>query len=270
MAHSLKLNRPLIVFDLETTGTWVEKDRIVEVAFIRCLPDGSMESYVSRVNPGMPIPERVSLITGIRDADVKDAPPFKKIAHEVLKFIADSDLGGFNIERFDLLILEREMFHAGLKFEWRTRTIYDAQKVYHLNERRDLKAAYQFYCGNELLNSHTARADAEATVEILAAQIGKYGKTQEGIQGLRDFDYQRMDDFFDAERKFRWWNGELYPVFGKYGKRKSLKEIARIERSYLEWMLRQDFPQEVKQMLQGLLEGRFPEFSTREEEAKKP
>jgi DNA polymerase III subunit epsilon len=259
MAHTLKLSRPLIVLDLETTGTWVEKDRIVEVALVRCLPDGRSETFTSRVNPGMPIPPRVSRITGITDEDVKEAPSFKQIAPKVLRFIGDADLGGFNIERFDLIILERELFGAGLKFEWRTRVIYDAQKVYHLNERRDLKAAYQFYCGKELINSHTAQADAEATVEILSAQTGRYGKPEGQIEQLQDFEYQRMDDFFDSERKFRWWNCQLYPVFGKYGKRKSLKEIAQVERSYLEWMLKQDFAQETKQMLRGALEGRFPQ-----------
>lgn len=255
----LKLSHPLVVLDLETTGTWVDKDRIVEIALIRCLPDGSQTSFTSRVNPGMPIPPRVTRITGITDQDVKDAPPFKKIAPNVLAFIGDADLGGFNVERFDLIILERELFVAGLKFDWRRRTIFDAQKVYHLNERRDLKAAYQFYCRKELENGHTAMGDTQATVEILGVQVEKYGKPEEGIESLKDFEYQRMDDYFDEGRKFRWWNGELYPIFGKYGKRKSLKEIAQQERSYLEWMLGQDFPSGTKEMLRGVLEGRLPE-----------
>ena len=254
----MKLSRPLVVLDLETTGTWVEKDRIVEIGMIRSSPDGPPQSYRARVNPGMPIPPRVAQIIGIIDADVKEAPPFKQIAPEVLSFIGDADLGGFNIERFDLLILERELFQAGIKFDWRSRTIYDAQKIYHLHEKRNLKAAYKFYCDKELESAHTALGDAEATLEILAAQIQKYGKPVEGIESLRDFDYERIDDFFDEERKFRWWNGELYPVFGKYAKRASLKEIAQKEPDYLQWMLTTDFPQQVKAMLKGVLEGRFP------------
>ncbi|MBI3333677.1 MAG: 3'-5' exoribonuclease [Candidatus Omnitrophica bacterium] len=254
----MRLSRPIVVLDLETTGTWVEKDRIVEIALVKLHPDGRRESFHSRVNPGMPIPPRVSQIIGLTDADVKEAPPFKEIAVKVLAFIGEADLGGFNAERFDLLILERELFAAGLKFDWRARTVYDAQKIYHLHEKRTLKAAYQFYCGKVLNDAHTAMADTEATVEILAAQIEKYGKPEIGMESLRDFDYERIDDYFDEERKFRWWNGELYPVFGKYAKRASLKEIAQKEPGYLEWLLTTDFPDKVKTMIRGLLEGRFP------------
>lgn len=254
----MKLSHPLVVLDLETTGTWVEKDRIVEIALVRLNPDGRRESYQSRVNPGMPIPARVTQITGIRDEDVKDAPPFKEIAPKVLEFIGDAQLGGFNVERFDLIILERELFAAGLKFEWRTRCIYDAQRIYHLHEKRDLKAAYQFYCSKVLTNGHTAMGDTEATLEILAAQMVRYGKGEEGIECLRDFNYERMDDFYDEEKKFRWWNGELYPVFGKYARKSSLREIAQKDRPYLEWLLTTDFPQEIKRMVRGVLEGRLP------------
>lgn len=254
----VKTTRPLIVLDLETTGTWLEKDRIVEIALVRLQPDGARGSYLSRVNPGMPIPPRVSQITGITDADVKDAPPFKKIAQEVLEFLGEADLGGFNVERFDLVILERELFNAGLKFEWRSRVIYDAQKIYHIHEKRDLKAAYQFYCGKELVNGHTAMGDTEATLEILVAQVQKYGKVEEGIESLRDFDYERIDDFYDPERKFRWWNGELYPVFGKYGRKTSLKEIAQKDSSYLQWLLTTDFSEAGKKLITNALAGRFP------------
>ena len=256
----MKISKPLIVLDLETTGTWIEKDRIVEIAMVRLNPDGSRDSFQSRVNPGMPIPARVSQVIGITDEDLKDAPPFKEIAAKAFAFLGDADLGGLNVERFDLLILERELFAAGIKFEWRGRTIYDAQKVYHLHEKRTLKAAYLFYCGKDLINQHTAMGDTEATVEILAAQIEKYGKPEIGVESLKDFDYERIDEFFDPERKFRWWNGELYPVFGRYAKRSSLKEIAGKDPSYLEWMLSTDFPQEVKAMLRGVLEGRFPKL----------
>ena len=254
----MKIERSLVVLDLETTGTWIEKDRIVEIGMVHLTPEGQREAFNARVNPGMPIPQRVSEIIGIKDEDLKEAPPFKEIAVKVLTFIGDADLGGFNVERFDLLILERELFLAGLKFDWRTRTIYDAQKIYHLHEKRTLKAAYKFYCDKELTIAHTALGDTEATLEILGAQIQKYGKPEDGLISLKDFDYERIDDFFDDERKFRWWNGELYPVFGKYVRKMSLKEIAKKDRSYLEWLASTDFPEKAKLMMKGILEGRFP------------
>jgi len=254
----MKIRNPLVVLDLETTGTWVEKDRIVEVAMIKLLPDGSQQRFESRVNPGMPIPPRVSEITGIRDEDVKDAPRFQEVAPRVLEFIDEADLAGFNVERFDLVILERELFEAGFKFDWRRRVIYDAQRIYHRYEKRDLKAAYQFYCSKKLVNGHTAMGDTEAALEILAAQVRKYGAPEQGIESLRDFEYERIDDYFDAEKKFRWWNGELYPVFGKYARKSSLREIAQKDPGYLEWLLTTDFGDPVKGLIRNALVGRFP------------
>lgn len=254
----MKLTRPLVVLDLETTGTWIEKDRIVEIALVRREPDGAQTSYLSRVNPGVPIPPRVSQLIGITNADVKDAPAFATIAPNVLAFIGDADLGGFNVERFDLPLLERELFLAGLKLDRRNRAIYDAQKIYHLHEKRTLRAAYQFYCQKELVNAHTAHGDVEATIEILAAQVARYGNVEEGVESLRAFDYERIDDYFDEERKFRWWNGQLYPVFGKYARKCSVAELAQRDRPYLEWLLTTDFSEPVKLMLRGVLEGRLP------------
>ena len=249
----MKIDRPLVVLDLETTGTWVEKDKIVEIAMIKLSLDGARQSYKQRVNPGMPIPPRVSEIIGIHDEDVKDCPPFKQIAPDVLAFIGDADLGGFNVERFDLLVLEREMFDAGLKFEWRTRAVFDAQKIYHLHEKRTLKAAYQFYCGKELIDAHTAMADTEASLEILAAQIKRYGDPTVGLESLRNFSYEQKEEYFDDQKKFRWWNGELYPVFGKYAKRASLKEIAQKEPDYLRWILKEGFSDPIKVLVRELL-----------------
>ncbi len=255
----MKLSRPLIVFDLETTGTWVEKDRIVEIGMIKLLLDGSRHDYIKRVNPGMPIPLNVSRIIDITDDDVKNAPRFKDIAKEVLEFICDSDIGGFNILRFDLPVLEREFLDAGISFHWRERNIYDAQKVYHIPEKRDLTAAYQLYCNKALENAHSALGDAEATVEIFNAQIKKYGAEEQGIESLKDFDYERSSAYFDKERKFCWWNGELYPMFGKYGKKKHIKDILKSDRPYLLWILTRDFNEDVKAMVEKVLSGEFPQ-----------
>jgi DNA polymerase III subunit epsilon len=260
--RAMKLTRPLVILDLETTGTWIEKDRIIEVGMIRCLPDGGRDRFLRRVNPGMPIPPAVTEVTGIKDEDVKDALYFRQIAEDVLKFLEGADFGGFNIERFDLPLLAREFKDAGLKFTWQDRVIYDAQKIYHLHERRDLTAAYAFYCNKDLVDAHSALADSEATLEVLAAQITKYGKGSEGIESLRDFNYKQHSEFYDASRKFRWWNGELYMMFGKYARREGLKEVAQKDRKYLEWILTQDFSDEVKDLIEGALEGHFPESPT--------
>src|ERR1700683_2436033 len=134
----MKLVKPLVVLDLETTGVWIEKDRIIEVGMVKLLPDGQQEIYHSRVNPCMPIPPVVTELTGITDADVKEAPAFGAIAGKVKSFMEGADLGGFNVERFDLPLLAREFIDAGIPFDYSSRTIYDAQKIYHLHERRDL------------------------------------------------------------------------------------------------------------------------------------
>lgn len=244
--------------DLETTGTWTEKDKIIELGMIKCMPDGRQESYVRRVNPGIPIPREVTQIVGIKDEDVKDAPSFKDIAKDALLFIGDADIGGFGVERFDLRVLERELVEAGLKFEWRDRVIYDAQKIYHLHERRDLTAAYQFYCSKDLVNAHTAFGDAQATLEILEAQIKKYVKDDDRIEALSGFDYEKTNEYFDKDRKFRWWNGELYPMFGKYARRYSVKKIAEKDPEYMNWILSSDFNDEVKGMVEGVLRGNYP------------
>ncbi len=255
----MKLLKPLVVLDLETTGTWVEKDRIVEIGMIKIMPDGTRENYIKRVNPGMPIPANVTKIINITDDDVKDEPRFKDIAKEVSVFIGDSDLGGFNVLRFDIPLLERELYESGVSFNWRNRAVYDAQKIYHVHEKRDLMAAYLLYCGKKLENAHSALNDADATVDILDAQIEKYGNKEKGIESLRDIDYESKSDYFDKERKFCWWNGQLYPMFGKHGRKKHIKSIAKDDREYLEWMLTKDFGEDIRVMIKRALAGEFPE-----------
>ena len=257
----MKLVRPLVVLDLETTGTWIEKDKIIEIALIKINPDGKREDYTTRVNPKMPIPSKVTEITGISDADVNDAPEFSSIAATVKTFLADHDLGGFNVDRFDIPLLAREMSDAGVGFEYANRAIFDAQKVYHFHEKRDLTAAYKNYCGKELVNAHSALADTEATLEILEAQVKRYGQGRDDLSLLLDFDYKPSAEFYDAERKFRWWNGELYMTFGKYAKKESLRMIAKKDPGYLHWIMDKDFSDDIKQMIQDVLNGQHPQVS---------
>ena len=254
----MKLAKALVVLDLETTGTWIEKDRIIEIAMIKVTPDGQKEEFISKVNPAMPIPGVVTELTGISDADVKDAPAFGAIAAKVLNFIGDADVGGFSLERFDLPLLAREMADAGMKFDWNSRAVYDAQKIYHLHERRDLFAAFAFYCHQELKEAHSALADTQATLAILEEQIKRYGKGEEAVESLKGFDYKVTADYFDLERKFRWWNGDLYMTFGKYAKKEPLRVIAQKDPQYLQWILDKDFSDEVKLMIQEVLNGKLP------------
>ncbi len=257
----MKLTKPVVILDLETTGVWIEKDRIIEIGMIKCQLDGSRQTFIQRVDPGIPIPPFVVELTGISNEDVKGRPLFKDLVPDVLAFIGDADFGGFNVERFDLPLLEREVFEAGQKLEWRHRTVYDAQKIYHIHEKRDLKAAYRFFCGKDLENAHSALGDSAAALDILSAQISKYGGGNEYLESLIDFDYEPMSVFFDADRKFRWWNGELYPVFGKYGRKHTVREIVQKDAAYLRYLLTTDFDEKVKSMLQEALAGKFPQPS---------
>jgi len=254
----MEIKKSLIVLDLETTGVWLEKDKIMEVALIRYNPDGSKVLYHQLVNPGMPIPGPVSELTGITEEKIRDKPRFSLISDDVMKFLGDSDLAGFNIERFDLPMLERELGECGFCFEWRERKIYDAQKIYHLNEKRDLTAALDFYCSKKLAGAHSAVADSEAVYDILEAQIKKYGGGSSSLSSLDHFEYKSAMAFLDKDKKFCWWNGKLYPMFGKYRRTLSLPEIAQKDRDYLEWVLRSDFGEEVKKVVENALAGVYP------------
>lgn len=254
----MKLEKPFVILDLETTGTWIEKDRIIEIALIKVLPDGTEETFDQRVNPGMPIPPFVCELTGIKNEDVKNEKKLSAIANDIMAFIGDADLGGFNLERFDLPLLERELREAGVAFEWRNRNIYDAQKVYHLNERRDLTAAYRFYCKEELKDAHSAMADTRATFEILKAQIKEYGDGDDSLSTLNRFEYKQPAEYYDSDRKFRWWNGKLYMMFGKYNRKLSLQDVVKKDPEYLQWILSADFSDEIKALVENALSGKFP------------
>lgn len=258
----MKVTAPLISIDIESTGVWVEQDKIIEIALIKYNPDRSKQTFYKRINPGINIPAVVTQLTGISNADVQNEPYFKQVAHEALAFIGDSDFAGFNIERFDLPLLERELADAGLKFEWKERKIYDAQKVFHLNEKRDLSAAYKFYCDKELIGAHSALADSEAVLEILHKQVEKYGEGQEDLSSLDKFEYNSLMDFYDDERKFCWWNGKLFLMFGKYARKRSLQELVKEDPGYLKWILTKDFSDGVKEVVSQALRGQIPTKQT--------
>lgn len=255
----MKLKNDLVVLDVESTGVWIEKDRIIELALLKYKPDGSKEVLHTKVNPEMAIPAHITELTGISDRDVQDSPTFKSLSRRVSNFLEDTDFGGYNIERFDLPLLQRELNDSGIAFSWDGRKIYDAQKVYHLNEKRDLSAAYQFYCGKDLVGAHSALADSEAVYEILTKQLAKYGEGRDDIGYLDKFEYVSPLQFYDEDRKFCWWNGKLYPSFGKFRRKVSLDEIARREPSYLNWLLKQDdLKEDARTLIENAMRGEFP------------
>ena len=254
----MKIQNTLVSLDIESTGIWVEKDKIIEIALVKFMPDGKKETYYKRINPGITIPKVVTELTGITDQDVKDAPPFRVVANEIFAFIGSADLAGFNVERFDLPLLEREFADIGIKFTWEERKVYDAQKIFHLNEKRDLSAAYLFYCGKELIGAHGALADSEAVFEILEKQVAKYGEGQEDISSLDKFEYSSHMEFYDTDKKFGWWNGKLFPMFGKYRRQVSLDELVKKDPGYLKWLLTSDFKDDLKTLVKAALKGECP------------
>ena len=257
---NLTLDRPLVCFDLETTGIDVQKDRIVQIALIRVEPGGDRRTYSTLVNPQRPIPAEASAIHGIRDEHVRNAPSFSQIRTDVEEFLEGADLAGFNMVRFDLPLLEAEIRREGGRFDARDRRLLDAMRIFHKMEPRNLEAAVRFYCDRELEGAHSAEADASATLDVLDAQLGRYESLPRDPAALHAFCNPGHDRFVDRTRKFRWNDqGEAVFAFGKHEGR-SLKEMVANpkDRGYLEWMLGKDFPEEVDGILKDALDGVFP------------
>src|SRR6187431_1270751 len=170
----LNLKNPICFFDLETTGINISNDRIIEIGVLKMMPSGEVIRKANLVNPTIPISEESSMIHGIRNEDVRDKPTFKELAKDYAKFFEGADLGGFNIMKFDVPMLVEEFLRVNVEFDYERKKIIDAQKIFHLMEKRTLGAAYKFYCDKSLENSHTAEADAEASMEVLLAQVARY------------------------------------------------------------------------------------------------
>ena len=223
----LKLNRPICFFDLETTGINISTDRIVEIAILKVFPDGKEISKRWLVNPEMPIPAEVTKIHGISDEDVADKPVFKQLAKEIHSMIKDSDLGGFNSNRFDIPLLAEELLRAEIDFDMRNCLAVDVQTIFHKMEQRTLEAAYKYYCDKNLDNAHSAEADTLATYEVLKAQVEKYDELENDIKFLSEFSSRkRFADFagFIVFNK----KGEECFSFGKH-KGKSVTEVLDTE-----------------------------------------
>ncbi len=257
MKH-LELDRPLAVFDLETTGIDPAEDRIVEIAVLRIEPGGGRESRTRRINPERPIPPPATAIHGIRDEDVRDAPTFRQIARGLLDFLDGADLCGFNVVRFDLPLLERELRECGLDLGLDGRRVIDAMMIFHRKERRDLTAAVRFFLDREHSTAHSAESDVAVTAEVLEAQLARYEDLPRGVAGLDAWIRRVPADAVDARGKFVWQDGEAVFGFGKY-KGRSLREIAERQPDYLQWIVESDFPDDARELVRGALKGEFPQ-----------
>ncbi len=254
----IELVRPLVVLDLETTGTDPATDRIVEIAAMRLEPDGRRLLRCRRLNPRRPIPAEATAVHGIRDEDVRDAPTFRQIARSLLEFLEGADLAGFNIRRFDLPILEREFRDCGMDLGLAGRRVIDAMTIFHRMEPRDLGAAVRFYLGREHDGAHGAEADVEAAWQVLQAQVERYPELPRRSDALGEWcaPPRASEATVDREGKFVRREGRIVFAFGKYQGR-PLDEVAREEPEYLEWILRSDFPEDARDLVARAL-GRVP------------
>lgn len=254
----LNLKNPLAFFDLETTGTNTSKDRIVEISIVKSMPNGEMITKTMKINPTIPIPLETSLIHGIYDEDVKDAPTFKMVAKEFAKFLEGADLGGFNILKFDIPVIVEEFLRAEVEFDVSKRKLVDAQKIFHAMEKRTLGAAYKFYCGKTLDGAHSAEVDTKATLEVFEAQMERYEneKIVDNLGkelGVVKNDMKVIHDLFnqnlvDLRGSMVMKNGIEVFNFGKH-RGKPVTEILKREPGYYDWMMRGDFPLDTKNKL---------------------
>jgi len=246
----LQLIQPICFIDLETTGINVSIDKIVEIAIVKIMPDGTKQIKRKLVNPEMPIPKVATDIHGISDAMVKEAPTFKQIANEIKQFIELSDLAGYNSNRFDIPMLNEEFLRAGISVNIENRKLLDVQKVYHMMEQRTLSAAYKFYCNKNLEDAHSAEADASATWEILEAQLEKYPQMGNTVETVVKFTGE--DQIIDFARRFVFENGVEVFNFGKH-KGKPVIQVLKEEPQYYDWMMKGDFALHTKQKLTEIL-----------------
>lgn len=246
----LQLTRPLAFIDLETTGVNISTDRIVEIAIVKILTDGTRQVKRKLINPQMPIPASSSAIHGITDEMVKDAPSFKQAANELKQFIDNCDLGGYNSNRFDIPMLLEEFLRIGMDFSIDGRKLVDVQKVFHMMEQRTLSAAYKFYCQKSLDGAHSAEVDATATWEVLEAQVERYPQIGNTVESIVKFTGE--DDIVDFARRFVKENGVEIFNFGKH-KGKPVVQVLKEEPQYYDWMMKGDFAMNTKQKLTEIL-----------------
>jgi DNA polymerase-3 subunit epsilon len=250
---NLQLERPLVFFDLETTGTDPARDKIVEIAVLRLEPDGSRVARTRRINPERPIPPDAVAIHGIRDDDVREEPPFRRVAKGLLELLEGADLAGFNVRRFDVPLLDRELRECGLDLHVDRRRIVDAMTIFHRKEPRDLSAAVRYYLGREHEGAHAAEADLTATLEVLDAQLERYDDLPRSVAELDGWSRSGRDAV-DEHGKFVRRDNDVVFAFGKHQGR-SLRDVAQEAPDYLQWIVSSDFPEDAKQLVRRALDG---------------
>jgi DNA polymerase-3 subunit epsilon len=246
----LKLNRPICFFDLETTGIEVAKDRIVEISILKVFPNGNKESKTWLVNPEMVIPPNVIAVHGITNEKIANEPTFRELASQIYTMIKDSDLAGFNSDRFDIPLLAEELLRAGVDFDMKSRVSVDVQTIFHKMEERTLSAALKFYCGKSLENAHSAAADTMATYEILMAQLERYPELENDMKSLAEFTTRKKTADFAG---FIGYDKDGDEIFS-FGKHKGVKvdKVLEEEPGYFGWLQNADFPLYTKKVLTAI------------------
>ena len=246
----LKLTKPMVFFDLETTGVNIANDRIVEISILKIFPNGTQESKTWLVNPEIEIPADATAIHGITNEKVVTEPTFKEIADVVNTMIADADLAGFNSNRFDIPLLAEEFLRVGIDFDMNNRKAIDVQVIFHKKEQRTLSAGYKFYCGKDLDDAHSAEADTKATYEILKAQLDKYDDIENSVDALSEFSTHGKRGDFAGFILFNDKNQEIFS-FGKY-KGRTVEEVLKENPGYNAWIQNADFPLYTKKVLREI------------------
>ena len=243
----LKLKRPIVFFDLETTGVDTAHDRIVEISMIKIMPDGERIVKTRKLNPEMHIPEAATAVHGITDEDVKDCPRFAQVAKSLAQFLTGCDFGGFNSNRFDMPVLVEEFLRAGVDVDFKRRRFVDVQNIFHKMEQRTLVAAYKFYCDKDLTDAHSAEADTLATYEVLKAQLDRYPELENDIDALADFSSRGETADYAGRIVYNDKGSEVFG-FGKY-KGRRVEDIFEQDPSYYTWMMNGDFPLYTKKVI---------------------
>lgn len=246
----LKLKKPIIFFDLETTGINITRDKIVEISYIKVYPNGNEEEKTIRINPGMPIPPESTAIHHITDADVAESPQFKDIAKDLSKVFEGSDIAGFNSNRFDIPLLAEEFLNAGVVMDFTKPKFVDVQTIFHKMEQRTLIAAYKFYCNKDLTAAHSANADTRATYEVLKSQLDRYPSLNNDIDFLSNFSSQNKNVDLAGRIIYNDKRQEVFN-FGKY-KGQPVEDVFKKDSGYFGWMMQGDFPQDTKNVITAI------------------